>query len=65
MKLVSKKYLKIFLNETIKTFPDFLVKRLQEFHNLYRASRYQVFDNYKYIMPDPHIVMIIGGMMTE
>ena len=26
---------------------------LQEFHNLYRASRYQVFDNYKYIMPDP------------
>lgn len=42
-----------FFNETIKTFPDFLVKRLQEFHNLYRASRYQVFDNYKYIIPDP------------
>lgn len=42
-----------FFNETLKVFPDFIVKQLREFHNLYRASRYKVFDNYKYIMPDP------------
>lgn len=42
-----------FFDETMKVFPDFIVKQLKEFRNLYRASRYMVFDNYKYIMPDP------------
>lgn len=42
-----------FFDETMKAFPDFIVKQLKEFHNLYRASRYEVFDNYKYIMPAP------------
>ncbi len=42
-----------FFSETIKTFPEFIVKRLKDFHNIYRASRYEVYDNYKYIMPDP------------
>lgn len=42
-----------FFSETIKTFPDFIVKQLKDFQNLYRASRYEVYDNYKYIMPDP------------
>lgn len=42
-----------FFSQTIKAFPDFIIKPLKEFHNLYRASRYEVFDNYKYIMPDP------------
>lgn len=37
----------------MKVFSDFIVKQLKEFRNLYRASRYMVFDNYKYIMPDP------------
>ena len=42
-----------FFSQTIKAFPDFIIKPLKEFHNLYRASRHEVFDNYKYIMPDP------------
>lgn len=42
-----------FFNETMKAFPDFMVKQLKDFHNMYRASRYEVFDNYQYIMPDP------------
>ncbi len=42
-----------FFSQTIKVFPDFIIKPLREFHNLYRASRYEVFDNYRYIMPDP------------
>ena len=32
---------------------SFIVKQLKEFQNLYRASRYEIFDNYKYIIPDP------------
>lgn len=49
-------FIKIFedmLSETLKAFPHFLVKQLKDFHNLYRASRYKVYDNYKYILPDP------------
>ena len=42
-----------FFAETMKAFPEFIVKQLGEFKKLYRASRYEVFDNYKYIMPDP------------
>ena len=42
-----------FFSQTIKAFPDFIIKPLKEYHNLYRASRHEVFDNYKYIMPDP------------
>lgn len=42
-----------FFSQAIKAFPDFIIKPLKEFRNLYRASRYEVFDNYKYIMPDP------------
>lgn len=43
-----------FFNETIRVFPEFIEKELKEFHNLYRASRYEVYDNYKYILPDPN-----------
>lgn len=49
-------FIKIFEDlfaETLKVFPEFLIKQLHEFHNMYRASRYEVYDNYKYIMPDP------------
>lgn len=42
-----------FFAATMKVFPDFLIKQSREFQNLYRASRYEVFDNYKYIMPEP------------
>ena len=42
-----------FFAETMKVFPEFIVKQLREFQNLYRASRYEVFDNYKYIIPNP------------
>ena len=42
-----------FFAETMKSFPDFIVKQLRDFSNLYRASRHEVYDNYKYIMPDP------------
>jgi hypothetical protein len=42
-----------FFSETIKEFPNFIVKQLKEFQNIYRASRYKVHENYKYIMPDP------------
>ncbi len=42
-----------FFSTTIKTFPDFIVKQLKEFHHMYRASGYEVYDNYKYIIPDP------------
>ena len=48
-------FIKVFddlLSETLKTFPYFLVKQLKDFQNLYRASRYKVYDNYKYILPD-------------
>lgn len=48
-------FIKVFddlLSETLKAFPYFLVKQLKDFHNLYRASRYKVYDNYKYILPD-------------
>lgn len=49
-------FIKVFedlLSGTLKEFPGFLVKQLKDFHNLYRASRYEVYDNYKYILPDP------------
>lgn len=49
-------FIKIFddlVNGTMEAFPDFMVKQLKEFQNLYRASRYEVFNNYKYIIPDP------------
>ena len=42
-----------FFSSTIKAFPDFIVKQLREFRHMYRASGYEVYDNYKYIMPDP------------
>lgn len=42
-----------FFSTTIKAFPDFIVKQLKEFHHIYRASGYEVYDNYKYIMPNP------------
>lgn len=42
-----------FFAETMKKFPDFIVKPLKDFSNLYRASKHKVHDNYKYIMPDP------------
>ena len=34
-----------FFAETMKVFPEFMVKQLREFQNLYRASLYEVFDN--------------------
>lgn len=42
-----------FFSTTIKAFPDFIVKQLKEFQHIYRASGYEVYDNYKYIMPNP------------
>ena len=36
-----------FFAETMKVFPSFIVKQLKEFQNLYRASRYEIFDYYK------------------
>ena len=52
----ESKFIKLFedfFSGTIKSFPEFVVKQLKDFHNIYRASRYKVYDNYKYIMPDP------------
>lgn len=49
-------FIKIFedlFNETVKKIPDVCIKKLSEFTNLYRASTFEVYDNYKYILPDP------------
>lgn len=49
-------FIKVFedlLSGTLKAFPCFLVKQLKDFKNLYRASRHEVYDNYKYILPNP------------
>lgn len=48
-------FIKIFediLSGTLKEFLYFLVKQLKDFKKLYRASRYKVYDSYKYILPD-------------
>lgn len=52
-------FIKVFedlLSGTLKEFPHFLVKQLKDFKNLYRASRHEVYDNYKYILPNPQYV---------
>lgn len=49
-------FMKIFedlFTHTLKNMPELSVKKLKDFKNLYRASTSEVFDNYKYIMPDP------------
>lgn len=47
------KFFEDLLSGTLREFPDLLVKQLKDFKNLHRASRYEVYDSYKYILPDP------------
>ena len=49
-------FMKIFedlYSNTLKKMPELCVRKLSEFKNLYRASTYEVYDNYNYILPNP------------
>lgn len=49
-------FMKIFedlYSNTLKKMPELCVKQLSQFKNLYRASTYEVYNSYNYIMPDP------------
>jgi hypothetical protein len=49
-------FMKIFedlYSNTLKKMPELFVKPLSYFNNLFRASTYEVYLNYNYIIPDP------------
>lgn len=49
-------FIKIFsdiLGNAIKDYPDFCNKKLGDFHNIYRAIGFEVYNAYSFIMPDP------------